>query len=36
MVKAVAVLPDMPRPPERLKIDYDAQPAIILGPGKIF
>ncbi len=35
-VKVVAVLPDMPRPPERLKIDYDAQPAIILGPGKIF
>lgn len=34
-VKAVAVLPDMPRPPERLKIDYEAQPAIILGPGKI-
>lgn len=35
-VKAVAVLPDMPRPPERLKIDYEAQPAIIIGPGKIF
>ncbi|MDP2272555.1 MAG: hypothetical protein Q8K32_17605 [Archangium sp.] len=35
-VKAVAVLPDMPRPPERLKIDYEAQPALILGPGKIF
>lgn len=35
-VKAVAVLPDMPRPPERLKIDYDAQPAIIMGPGKVF
>ena len=35
-VRAVAVLPDMPRPPERLKIDYDAQPAIIIGPGTIF
>lgn len=35
-VKAIAVLPDMPRPPDRLKIDYDAQPAIIIGPGKIF
>ena len=35
-VKAVAVLPDMPRPPERLKIDYEAQPALIIGPGKIF
>lgn len=35
-VKAVAVLPDMPRPPDRLKIDYDAQPAIIIGPGTIF
>jgi hypothetical protein len=35
-VKAVAVLPDSPRPPDRLKIDYEAQPALILGPGKIF
>jgi hypothetical protein len=35
-VKAVAVLPDTPRPPERLKIDYDAQPAIIIGPGQLF
>jgi len=35
-VKAVAVLPDTPAPPERLKIEYDAQPAIILGPGTIF
>jgi hypothetical protein len=35
-VKAVAVLPDMPRPPDRLKIDYEAQPALIIGPGKIF
>jgi hypothetical protein len=34
-VRAVAVLPDMPRPPERLKIDYEAQPAIILGPGEV-
>jgi hypothetical protein len=35
-VKAVAVLPDSPKPPDKLKIDYDAQPAIIVGPGKIF
>lgn len=35
-VKAVAVLPNMPRPPDRLKIDYEAQPAIIIGPGKVF
>jgi len=35
-VKAVAVLPDSPKPPDKLKIDYDAQPAIIIGPGKIF
>ena len=35
-VKAVAVLPNDPPPPAKLKIDYDAQPAIIIGPGKIF
>ncbi len=35
-VKAVAVLPDTPKPPEKLKIDYLAQPAIIIGPGTIF
>lgn len=35
-VKSVVVLPDMPVPPAKLKIDYDAQPAIIIGPGKIF
>lgn len=33
--RCVVVLPDMPAPPDKLKIDYDAQPAIILGPGKI-
>lgn len=31
----VVVVPDSPKPPERLKIDYDAQPAVIVGPGKI-
>lgn len=31
----VVVVPDSPKPPDRLKIDYDAQPAIILGPGKV-
>jgi hypothetical protein len=35
-VKAVAVLPDSPRPPDKLKIDYDAQPAIVIGPGTLF
>lgn len=35
-VKAVAVLPNDPPPPAKLKIDYDAQPAIVIGPGKIF
>lgn len=35
-VKAIAVLPNDPPPPAKLKIDYDAQPAIIIGPGKIF
>jgi hypothetical protein len=32
----VVVLPDSPKPPDTLKVDYDAQPAIILGTGKIF
>lgn len=35
-VQAVAVLPDSPPPPSKLKIAYDAQPAVIIGPGKIF
>lgn len=34
-VKAVAVLPDLPRPPDKLTIDYQAQPALILGPGEV-
>ena len=34
--KVVAVLPDTPAPPAKLRLDYDAQPAIIIGPGKIF
>lgn len=34
-VKAVAVLPDQPRPPDKLKIDYEAQPALIIGPGEV-
>lgn len=34
--RCVVVVPDSPAPPEKLKIDYDAQPAIIIGPGKIF
>lgn len=32
----VVVLPNTPKPPDSLKIDYDAQPAIIVGSGKIF
>jgi len=35
-VKAVVVLPDSPKPPDKLTVAYDAQPAIIIGPGKIF
>lgn len=34
--RCVVVLPDIPAPPDKLKIDYDAQPAIIIGTGKIF
>jgi hypothetical protein len=34
--KCVAVMPDSPPPPAKLKIDYDVQPAIIVGPGKLF
>ncbi len=31
----VMVLPNDPKPPSRLKVDYDAQPALILGAGGI-
>lgn len=31
-LKAIAVLPTTPAPPEKLKLDYDAQPAVVLGP----
>lgn len=34
-VKAVAVIPDTPAPPAKLKLDYETQPAIILGPGEV-
>lgn len=33
--RCVVVVPDSPAPPDTLKIDYEAQPAIILGPGTI-
>ncbi len=33
--RAVVVLPDSPAPPAKLVVDYDAQPAFILGPGEI-
>lgn len=34
-VKSVAVLPDTPAPPAKLTIDYEAQPALIIGPGEV-
>ncbi len=34
-VKAVAVLPNDPPPPAKLGVSYEAQPAIILGPGDV-
>ncbi len=34
--RVVLVLPTTPAPPQRLVIDYDTQPAIVLGPGKLF
>jgi len=33
--RCVVVLPDSPAPPDTLTIAYDAQPAIILGTGKL-
>ena len=35
-VRVVVVVPNSPAPPAKLKVDYDAQPAIIVGPGKLF
>jgi len=35
-VRVIVVVPDSPAPPAKLKVDYQAQPAVILGPGKIF
>ncbi len=35
-VRVILVVPNEPAPPAKLKVDYDAQPAVILGPGKIF
>ncbi len=34
-VQAIAVLPNEPPPPARIGLAYEAQPAIILGPGEI-
>ena len=31
----VAVIPDDPPPPKKLKIDYDAQPTLVIGTGPI-
>jgi hypothetical protein len=33
--RCVVVVPDSPAPPDVLNIDYEAQPAIILGPGRV-
>lgn len=33
--RTVVVLPDTPAPPEKLAVEYDAQPALVLGPGDI-
>ena len=32
---SVVVIPSSPPPPKQLKIDYDAQPTLVLGPGKV-
>lgn len=32
---AVLLVPDMPKPPASLKVDYDAQPTLVLGTGSI-
>lgn len=32
---AIMLVPSTPKPPDRLKVDYDAQPTLILGAGKI-
>jgi hypothetical protein len=34
-ITSVAVLPNTPKPPARLKVDYEVQPAVILGPGSV-
>lgn len=35
-VRVLVVLPPSPQPPANLKVDYDAQPAVVVGPGKLF
>jgi hypothetical protein len=32
---AVMVVPQMPKPPDHLQVDYDAQPTLVLGTGSI-
>jgi hypothetical protein len=34
-VTSVLVVPQMPKPPQQLKVDYDAQPTLVLGTGQI-
>lgn len=34
--RCVMVIPTTPAPPARLRVDYEAQPAIILGVGRLF
>lgn len=33
--RGVIVIPEMPPPPKKMKIDYDSQPTIVVGPGQI-
>ena len=32
---SVVVLPDSPPPPKKLRIEYDAQPTLVLGAGEL-
>ncbi len=34
-VQCVVVLPNMPKPPSKLKLDYDAQPELVFGTGSL-
>jgi hypothetical protein len=34
-VRVLVVVPTTPPPPEKLRLDYEAQPVIVVGPGKV-